>query len=303
MPNNIECVRAARLNSACNLPESLRSMATEAAMADVRQMGASATWRSVDDGAASAIGYLDRLTTEIADTKARVTALLRLVPGQAALEAGCGLGRDTEVMARQVMPGGYAVGLDLSEKLIGQAVARTAPLGLPLRFEVGSVTALPFPDASFDAVRIERTLQHLSEPTQALAELARVLRHGGRFAVLEPDWHTTVVAGGPMEVMRTYVRQKADQSIAQGGIGRDLPWLLRQAGCTVTDVNGEVLVMRTLASADFVLSLRDSLASAAAAEAVTPEAADLWWAALEERDRTGTFYASINGVVVGATRE
>jgi ubiquinone/menaquinone biosynthesis C-methylase UbiE len=259
-------------------------------------------WRSVDHDVTSAVRYLNRLTAEIAPAKAKVTALLRLVPGQAALEAGCGLGHDTEAMARQVAPGGHAVGLDLSETLIGQATARTAPLGLPLRFDVGSVMALPFEDASFDAVRIERTLQHLPEPMQASSELARVLRRGGRLAAFEPDWHTTVVAGGPLAVMQAYVHQKADRNVAHGGIGRDLPWLLHQAGCTVTEVSSETLVLRSLASADFVLSLRGNLAGSVAAGAVTAEAADAWWAALEERDRASAFFASINGVMVGATR-
>jgi SAM-dependent methyltransferase len=285
--------------------ESAGALPVEAVMAEVKFTGFSAGWRAVDGvdgGAARAVRYLDRLTAEISDAKAKVTALLRLSRGQAALEVGCGLGRDTEVMAHQVTPGGHAIGLDLSEELISQAAARTAPLGLPLRFEAGSVLALPFEDASFDAVRIERTLQHLPEPAAAMAEVARVLRPGGRLAVLEPDWHTTVIAGGPVQAMRAYIRQKADVNAAQGGIGRDLPWLLHQAGCTATEVMSEVLVMRDLASADFILSIRSNLAEAVTAGATTSEVADAWWAALEERDRAGAFFASINGVMVGAKR-
>jgi ubiquinone/menaquinone biosynthesis C-methylase UbiE len=199
------------------------SLTVEAAMVDMGRTGASAAWRSVDGDAAGAARYLDRLTVEMVDIKAAVTALLRLSPGQSALEAGCGLGRDTEAMARQVAPGGHAVGLDLSRELIAQAAERTAPLGLPLRFEVGDVTALPFADESFDAARIERTLQHLPDPAQALAELARVLRRGGRLAALEPDWHTTVVAGGPLEVLRAYVHQKRTGPPRTAGSGGTCP--------------------------------------------------------------------------------
>ena len=73
-------------------------------MADMNFTGASAGWRavdSVDGGATQAARYLDRLTSEISDAKVKVTALLHLAPGQAVLEVGCGLGRDTEVMARR----------------------------------------------------------------------------------------------------------------------------------------------------------------------------------------------------------
>ena len=49
---------------------------------------------------------------------------------------------------------------------------------------------------------------------------------------------------GWLEVMRAYVRQKADMTVAQAGIGRDLPWLLFQAGCTITEVIGNRYVER-----------------------------------------------------------
>lgn len=62
-------------------------------MPDVERAGASRGWRNVDSDAASAVRYLDRLSSEMAEIKARVTALLHLVPGQTALEVGCGLRR------------------------------------------------------------------------------------------------------------------------------------------------------------------------------------------------------------------
>ncbi|MBC9178750.1 methyltransferase domain-containing protein [Roseomonas ludipueritiae] len=163
--------------------------------------------------------------------------------------------------------------------------------------------ALPFADASFDAVSIERTLQHLTDPVGAMAELARVLWHGGRLAALEPGCHTVVVAGGPMEVLRAYVHQKADMGAGQGAIGRDLPWLLRQAGCTPTEISGEVLVMRDLASADVILSLRGNLAGTVDAGTLLADAANDWWTAREERDRSEVFYCFDQRGSVGATRE
>lgn len=61
--------------------------------------------------------------------------------------------------------------------------------------------------------------------------------------------------------------------------------------------------MRDLASADVILSLRGNLAGTVDAGTLPADAADDWWAALEERDKSEAFYASINGVLVGATRE
>jgi SAM-dependent methyltransferase len=186
--------------------------------------------------------------------------------------------------------------------MIEQAITRTSQLGLPLDFQAGSVFALPFDAASFNAVRIERTLQHLPDPAGAVAELVRVLRPGGRFAVLEPDWQTVVVAGGSREVLRAYLHQKAEVNAAQGAMGRDLPWLLSAAGCTITELIVEPVVFRDLASADFVLRLRGNLAGAVEAGAISHRAADGWWTVLEERDRAGAFLAFGNIVIVGADR-
>ncbi|MGG5818794.1 methyltransferase domain-containing protein [Falsiroseomonas sp. HW251] len=263
---------------------------------------ASSAWRQVDSDPSAATRYLERAGAEIADKKAQVTALLRLAPGQVALECGCGLGRDTEAMARAVVPGGRAIGIDLSAKLVAEAAARTAGLGLPLSFQAGSVMALPFADASFDAVRIERTLQHLPDPMGALAEIRRVLRFGGRIAALEPDWETMALPGDPAEVTRACVAQKALRRIAQARIGRELPWLLHRSGFRgIEPVIGAPLIMRDLDTADFILSLRITLAEAVEAGLTTAQAADAWWADLLARDAAGVFVATLSGMIVAAT--
>lgn len=271
-------------------------------MAAIDGPNASSAWRSVDSDPGAAARYLERVGAEIAVVKQLASDMLRLRPGQAALECGCGLGRDTEAMARLVAPGGQAIGLDLSEALVAQATARTAGLGLPLRFQAGSVMALPFPDAAFDAVRIERTLQHLPDPAGALAEIWRVLKPGGRFAGLEPDWETMAVPGDPPSVGRACVVQKAERVIAQGRIARDLPWLLHRAGFRDIEVSRQTYDLPGLEGADFVLSLRSNLAGAVAAGLVEASDADAWWADVEARDRAGAFFATLQGFVVGATK-
>jgi len=59
-----------------------------------------------------------------------------------------------------------------------------------VRFEVGNIYALPFPDASFDAAFAHTVLEHLSEPLRALKEMRRVLKPGGVVGVKDPDYGT-----------------------------------------------------------------------------------------------------------------
>lgn len=90
------------------------------------------------------------------------------------LEAGCGTGLLLERVDRIAS---YAVGVDLSRGMLGRAHARG------LRVVQGSVTALPFADASFDTVYSMKVLAHVPEIDRALSEMARVTRRGGHLVL------------------------------------------------------------------------------------------------------------------------
>jgi ubiquinone/menaquinone biosynthesis C-methylase UbiE len=97
-----------------------------------------------------------------------------LAPETRALEAGCGTGLILQrVDGRLKALGGRAVGVDLSHGMLARAEARG------LEVVRGSLTTLPFPDASFDLVYSFKVLAHVPQAGQALAELARVTRPGG----------------------------------------------------------------------------------------------------------------------------
>jgi SAM-dependent methyltransferase len=92
------------------------------------------------------------------------------------------------MMAERVAPGGRAIGIDLSAEMVARARERAAGVDA-VEYRVGSVTALPFDDASVDAAYSERVFMHLADPQAAMHELFRILRPGGRLVVIDPD-HT-----------------------------------------------------------------------------------------------------------------
>lgn len=113
-----------------------------------------------------------------------VDELLADVPAGRALDAACGTGRHA---ARLAALGHQVVGVDGSEAML--AVARPK---LPhVEFRVGSLTALPIEDASFDLATCALALTHLEDPTPAIVELARAVRPGGR--IILSDAHPTFV--------------------------------------------------------------------------------------------------------------
>src|SRR3982751_2453408 len=96
--------------------------------------------------------------------------LQHLRPGMRLLDCGCGPGSITLGLAEAVAPG-EVVGLDIAPVQIERARALAAEERVSnARFEVGEVYALPFPDASFDAVHANALLCHLGDPVRALRE-------------------------------------------------------------------------------------------------------------------------------------
>jgi SAM-dependent methyltransferase len=271
------------------------------AMTDIRGPETSARWRDADSHAEAAARYLTLLTDMLAEHKRNANELLRLEPGGSAIEIGCGLGHDSEALARHVGPTGRIVGIDASQALIARAIERTASLGLPLRFQVDDAQALSFPANSFDGARAERVLQHLEDPAQAVRELVRVVRPGGRIAIIEPDGDTISVGGVEIDVTRALTRHKVDVVIAHGAIGRDLRRLLVEAGCTAVMTETRAITFGDLKTADNVLTLKPNLDGACRRGWISEAQRDKWWAHAEALDRAGAFHASMCGVIADAT--
>jgi ubiquinone/menaquinone biosynthesis C-methylase UbiE len=139
-------------------------------------MSESSQWRAMGDNSEEFVCYLERLTPLLNALKRKSIDMLRLRPGAAALDVGCGLGRDAEAILDVVGPSGRVVGIDSAQEPIAKAIERAQASAHRPEFRVGDVLALEFPDNTFDACRADRVLQHLQDPARAVAEMARVTR-------------------------------------------------------------------------------------------------------------------------------
>jgi SAM-dependent methyltransferase len=208
------------------------------------------------------------------------------------------MGECVAELARLVGPGGHAVGIDTSRAMAADARARPEMAALPATFLLADVHHLPFGPASFDACRAERLLVSVEDPRQALRELIRVVKPGGRVVVQDVDNATLFVDTPFPETTRSIVQALCDAE-ANGTIGRCLPRLFREQGLAEVEVSSFVLLI------DYdllALGLTGIVAEAQESGALSPDDARAWWDHLEEADGSGSFFAGQTLFVVAGTR-
>ena len=172
-----------------------------------------------------------------ASYKRDVVKRLALGPGDAVLDVGCGLGHDVADLAAVVGRDGRAVGVDTSEAFLHHAASSELP---HLKFVLADGERLPFESNSFDAAKIDRTLQHAAHPEAIVDELHRVVRPGGRVVCVEPDWETLTITVDDHATTRVIANHWSDH-YRNGWIGRRLEALVHAAGSGAIEVTGHVL--------------------------------------------------------------
>jgi arsenite methyltransferase len=112
------------------------------------------------------------------------TAVADLSEGETVLDLGSGAGADVLISARRVGASGRATGLDMTDEMLDLARANAAAAGIAnVEFVKGYIEDVPLPDASVDVVISNCVINLAADKGKVLAEAARVLRPGGRFAV------------------------------------------------------------------------------------------------------------------------
>jgi demethylmenaquinone methyltransferase/2-methoxy-6-polyprenyl-1,4-benzoquinol methylase len=108
----------------------------------------------------------------------RITAEAAVRPGDRVLDACCGTG---DLALSALSAGGQVTGLDFSERMLDRAVRKSDAI----EWKRGDALELPFADESFDTVTVGFGVRNLEDLGRGLGEFRRVLRTGGRLAVLE----------------------------------------------------------------------------------------------------------------------
>ncbi len=214
----------------------------------------------------------------------RMLDLAGLQPGQRVLDVAAGAGEPAASAALRVGPGGYVLATDLSEGIVELARQVAVERGLP-QIETRAMDGekLELPDASFDAVLCRLGLMYMPHPVTALREWRRVLRPGGRVAVVvfsTPDRNTWGAV--PAAIIRRRAQlpppvpgQPGPFSLGSPGVLDDV---FRQAGFARPEVHAVPMPSRMASAADYVRVAREAFGSfnAMMSHLALPERESVW---------------------------
>jgi arsenite methyltransferase len=251
----------------------------------------------------SIVAQLEELyrARDILRRRALVREALGARPGDRILDAGCGPGFYVSELLDEVGPEGSVKGVDGSPQMLAVAAKRCE--GRPnVDFAEGDLTALPVEDASFDRALSVQVLEYVPDTRDALSELHRALRPGGRVLIWDVDW-TTLSWHSPDPERTDRVLRAWDDHLAHPALPRRLAAELRAVGFEDVQAEGHAFVTADFTPEAYTVATIPVIEKyVAGRDTVGPDQAAAWAAEQRELGEKGEFFAACIQFCFTATR-
>jgi len=233
--------------------------------------------------------------------RSTVVAALHLRTGERVLDVGCGRGFYAYEAAQCVGPTGRVCAIDISPDQITAARARCAELAW-VECQSADAVTLPYEDTAFDVVYGTQVFEYIASLDMALREVQRVLRPGGRCAILATDWRTAVWHSRHPDRMQRVMTAWAAHTHT-----RDLPSILgvqlRQAGLEPLRQTPVPILNRSYHGHSFSYWIaRMMRAFVVGRQAVTGEEAEAWLQEFDALEQQGAFFFCVTPILTEAVK-
>lgn len=240
-------------------------------------------------------------TPDIARQRLQTLKALALNAGEKVVDVGCGTGFLVSEMAAVVGESGHLAGVDFSQDMLDVAAQRCESLP-QVTLRQGSADALPLDDASFDAASCTQVLLYVSDLQQSLAELSRVLKPGGRLAVIETDWRG-IVLNSAYSALTDRIFGAFDETVPNANLPARLAPMLKAHGFAAIKVEAIPVINTSNNASNFSAGALTWASDLAVKEhKVSREEADLWLADINEKAASGEYFFCVNRFLFSAVK-
>ena len=249
--------------------------------------------------------FLNTVGTVITNIKQQSYKAMNVKLADTVLDLGCGPGIDTIALADIVKLDGKVIGVDYDKRMVAKAegFALAAGVSDTVKHYQGNAVDLSFDDNSFDSCRSERLFQHLPNPAQALAEMVRVTKPGGKIVVVDTDWGTLSIDSGEDNIERKLTNLMVQSFITNAFSGRTLYRLFNDLQLKYIYYETFPIVTTNYSLARYGAQLDRLEQLAIKNNIITEDELSKWHHSLNNAAEAGTFFSTVNmTMLVGCKR-
>ena len=240
-------------------------------------------------------------TPEIVRQRIQTLEALALRAGEQVLDVGCGTGLLVHGMSSTIGSQGRIIGVDFSHDMLELAKNRCSELA-NIELQQGSVTQLDFADNSFDAASCIQTLLYVNDVETALSELHRVLKPGGRVAILETDWRG-VVLNSPDDVMTRKILDAWGAAVSSPNLPVKLTPLLKNQNFRAIKTTAIPILNTSYSDANFSSGMLEYFSTYAVKnKVITKDEAQLWMTQIRDLSKTEGYFFCVNRFLFTAVK-
>ena len=238
---------------------------------------------------------------EIARQRIAVLDALALRSGERVIDIGSGPGFVAREMALAVGAGGKVLGIDNSEAMVNIGRARCEGL-IQVQIERADAASTGRENGSFDAAACLQVLLYVSNVDDVIAEMHRVVRPGGRIAIMETDWRGIILNSSDDRLTRRIVGAW-DLEVASPNLPVRLRPMLKKHGFDWVSVDALPVLSTGYDRDGFAAQMLRQFAESAKKHEVATESETAGWLEdLERRGGNGSFFFCVNRFLFSAVK-